>query len=302
MVERAVPQDFNLSKALLMNQFSRRRLFRGIILALAVCAAHGVPAFAQDNAGFDNKAEARATGAERTAQSTLWVLEVNYKSLRMIAVDLTDPKTGKKTKELVWYLVVKAINRPIKFKPIDEALIPVNTFDATPLPPLFAPDFTLVTNDDGVQRIYDDEILPEAHAAIIARERMPLKNSVEVVGEVPQLTEPDAEQEDARYLVAMWRGIDPETDYFSILFSGFSNGYRAGEGPNGDPQVLRKTLVQKYWRPGDRFEEEQVEIREIGDPQWIYLADEAKLPVSAEPEQPMPAPTTASTDAGPGAK
>jgi hypothetical protein len=50
---------------------------------------------------------------------------------------------------------------------------------------------------------------------------------------------------------------------------GFSNGYQLID-VDGKKEVVRKTLMQKYWRPGDRFDEREKEIRQDGDPQWIY--------------------------------
>ena len=52
--------------------------------------------------------------------------------------------------------------------------------------------------------------------------------------------------------------------------TGFSNGYEVTKGPNGDEIVLRKTLVQEYWRPGDELLQDEREIRSVGEPQWIY--------------------------------
>ena len=52
--------------------------------------------------------------------------------------------------------------------------------------------------------------------------------------------------------------------------SGFSNGYKVSAGPNGEEVVTRRTLMQKFWRPGDRFDQNEEEIRLKGEPQWIY--------------------------------
>ncbi len=40
--------------------------------------------------------------------------------------------------------------------------------------------------------------------------------------------------------------------------------------------VWRKTLMMKYWRPGDRHERFEGEIRMQGNPVWIYRPDEPK--------------------------
>lgn len=265
---------------------SRCRTALSVSIGLMVVILASSTAQAQRTGGFDIKAEALATGAERNAQSNLWVLEVNYKTLRMIPVTLTNPKTGERQRELVWYFVYKAINRPIERKSVQENVEPVNTFDAPPSPPIFAPEFTLVTNDNGVQHIYNDVILPEAQAAVIRREGLNLKNPVEIVGPVPEVTPYDSQNETALYGVAMWRDINPDTDSFMVVMSGFSNGYKIGTGPTGEPQILRKTLVQRYWRPGDRYEENEFEIRQFSEPQWVYVADEPQeLKQLSEPQQ-----------------
>ena len=328
-----------------MNLISRR-IALGIGLP-ALAAALFLPAQVvraqqvRSDRGFSYRANALASGDERNSQEGLWVLEVQYKSLRMIYIDLTDPKTGKQKKELIWYLAYKVLNRPFEGQQDDSDKKPLNQFDKPPNEkPIFVPEFTLMTADNGVQRIYEDEILPEAQAAIIKRERQTFRNSVEVVGPIPEITPFDATkmEENAIYGLAMWRGVNPETDYFTVFLSGFSNGYRYvkgpvsygqlselvdnGEllpsdtvwdgksdwvtaanvgdlfdkneqpaensdtaswyftstsdrfGPEGAPPVWRKTLTVKYWRPGDRFRQDEAEVRPVGDPKWIYRISE----------------------------
>ena len=314
------------------------------LLALAVVFWPSQPVRAQNvlsDRGFDYKAEARASGDERNSQQGLWVLEVQYKTLRMIFLDLTDLKTGKKKKELIWYFVYKALNRPVEGQQDDSDKEPVNQFDKPQSEkPVFAPEFTLVTNDNGAQNIYQDEILPEALAAIIKRERQDLKNSVEVVGTIPDPTPFEAARADENvvYGVAMWRGVTSKTDYFTVFLSGFSNGFRYVHGPvsydqlvklansgdllksdnvwdgkadwvtagnigglfdsneqplqdvdasswfytssgeeldlNSPPMVWRKTLSLEYWRPGDRFRQDETEVRPRTDPKWVYRISE----------------------------
>ena len=77
------------------------------------------------------------------------------------------------------------------------------------------------------------------------------------------------------YGVATWRNIDPETDFFSVTLRGFSNGYEIRPGPDGNPVVWRKSIVQKFTRRGDRFDPTQREFALDGEPQWVYLPDPA---------------------------
>ena len=326
------------------------------------------PVAAKPLRGFKIRVSSQASGEELNQQTDLWVLEVRFKPLRLISVNLTDPKTGKKTKQLVWYLVYRAVNRPLPFKGDPNGVNPQNVFDPTPGEPLFAPEFTLITNDNDSQKIYSDDILPEAQAAIAARERLPqLKNSVQVVGPVPKATPVDAKQDNAPiYGVVTWKGIDARTDFVTIYMSGFSNGYRHVRGPvpfntlsqalaqgqlrrttalwNGDTTqnwtnmhdlletsktnllkkqaieaanwffvvkpsasgppagsiLWRKTLVQRYWRPGDAIDQDEAEFftkgpnDEVFEPRWIYRPEAAPLASRATKPATKPAAKPAS--------
>ncbi len=318
------------------------------------------PAAAKPLRGFKIRVASQASGEERNQQTDLWVLEVRFKPLRLITLNLTDPKTGKKTKQLVWYLLYRAVNRPLPTKGDPNGVDPQNPFDPSPGKPLFAPEFTLVANDNDGQEIYSDNILPEAQAAIAIRERLPqLKNSVQVVGPIPEA----AKQDNAPvYGVVTWTGVDPRTDFVTIYISGFSNGYRYVRGPvpfgnltkaltdgqvrratavwNGkttqnwtnihdlletsktDPlkkqaieasnwfyvvkpdasgppansTLWRKTLVQRYWRPGDAIDQDETEFflkgpnDEVFEPRWVYRPE-------APPQSARPARTQTTTSA-----
>ncbi len=209
-------------------------LRRSICLMVAAVLSVGLlrPAEAQLKRGFVGTIEAQATGSELNAQSNLWVMDVTYKPLRMIRVNVTDPKTGKpsETTELVWYFIYKAVNRELIQREGEQDLFPVNTEDP-PFRPYFVPEFTLVSDDNGVQTTYHDEIHPEIQKAIMRRERMVLKNSVEVVQELPPAVPPGEEPKDPIFGVAIWRNVSPDVDYCRLFMSGFSNGYKYVRGP-----------------------------------------------------------------------
>jgi hypothetical protein len=294
--------------------------------------------------------------------------------------------------------VYKVVNRGLEQRTDDTDSTPVNVEDSQP-GSLFVPEFTLVADDNGVQRIYHDVIVPEAQEAVFRRERLPLQNPVEIIGPVPPVSPADVEKEEALYGVAIWTGIDPETDCFTILMSGFSNGYKAVKGPvtfdklkelaaSGElretdtvwadlsnwrleneeihacdlatagnlkqlseaewdqladwrlaseigglfsaadepppnaaefswyysvtsdrygqtlPPVWRRTIVQKYWRPGDRFDLKETEVRARRDlkrrePKWIYRPDGG--PVAAPPAPQTPPAEAAPPAAAPAA-
>ena len=158
-----------------------------------------------------------------------------------------------------------------------------------PRRPLFVPAFTLVTSKgvNGASQIVSDTVIPEAEPLIRAREKRELKNSVTVVREIPKLTPVGAPADEIIYGVAMWRGVDPETDFFTVFMGGFSNGYRVIRGPDDRPLIERRTIMQEFWRPGDSFDQKEVEIRLKGTPKWLYRPDVPKaVATPAEPKQP----------------
>ncbi len=201
-------------------------------LCLALVLGSSPRTFAQEEIRkeFPLVAQALPTGEELSSQKRLWIMEVHFKPVRMITVTLTNPDTGTRQKENVWYIVYKAINRPLPYKVDMTNTASVNDDDQEPLPQLFVPVLTLrtddVTNGQQVQKTFHDVILPEAQAAINRREGRDYKNSVEIIQEIPQPTPVDQGDANAIYGVAMFRGVDRTTDYFTIYMAGFSNGYR----------------------------------------------------------------------------
>lgn len=212
-----------------------------------------------------------SSGEERTSQSNLWVLDVYYKPMRMISVELTNPKTGEKKLEHVWYIAYRVVHRKSGER-IDEKA-PKNEVDPPVSPPLFIPEGTLVVTDNDRQDVFPDQVIPEALAAINKREKANYKTAVSVVAPLPEATEAGSGDDSAMAGVMMWRGIDPEADRYTVFLSGFSNGIRKLNGPDDMPIVQTKTIMQKYWRRGDRFDQKEPEI--IADPKdpeahWIY--------------------------------
>lgn len=203
------------------------------------------------------------SGEEFNRQPGIWALEVRFKPIRLLLVDLPDPKSPDKiTRQLVWYLAYRAINRAGETQARPSS-IPDEK-------PIFVPEFTLVTNDNGVQKRYYDRVIPVAQTAINRRERHNYKSSVELVGDLPQASPASGKIVQSLDGVAIWRGIDPKADRYTVYMTGFSNGYLVGKLPNGEEAVQRKTIEQKFWRPGDEFVQHEEEIRLEGDPRWMY--------------------------------
>lgn len=229
------------------------------------------------NRGFSISADISATGEERAAQKSLWVLDAVFKPMRMMRIDLTNPKTGKKEKTLVWYVVYKCVLRPIERPDDKDEFTPENAKVEPPGPSLFVPEITLITDDNGQKKIYPNQILPEAEAIINKRERAQFKNAVDIIGELPAETPAGAKKENAIYGVCLWTGIDPNTDYFTLLFYGLSNGYKQVKGSDGKLVTRRKVLIQQYWRPGDEFGQQEQEFRPKGNPYWAYLSNDPNV-------------------------
>ena len=244
------------------------RIARLMGLAGAVVGFLSTEVSAQSLRGGEIRFPAFASGEERTSQSDLWVMDVYFKPMRLIPVELTDPKTGEKKLEYVWYIVYRAFNHKLDQKGIDNS--PVNDLDAPVAPQQFIPEFTLVTTDNDRKEVFPDLVIPEALVAINKREKGNYKSAVNVVGPIPDATVPGSPDTVAIEGVAMWRGIDPDADRYTVFMTGFSNSIRKVEGPDGTPIIQTKTIMQKYWRRGDRFDQREVEISLEGDTQWIY--------------------------------
>jgi hypothetical protein len=251
-------------------------VFAGVAVGLAALAASSAHA---GDEGFSTVIRPSFSGEELRYQQDLWGLEVAIKPMRMVYVPITNPRTGAKSSEMVWYLVYKIVNRPLA-RPAAADTEPVNVEDAPP-PRIFAPRATLVLEDPDLHGAVADSIIPEAMQAIIARERLDLKTSVQIAGPLPKVTPADAKQDNAEYGVFMFRGVDPRTTAFSVYLSGFSNAYKMGKSESGAPSILRRTLVIPYRRPADEYDQFEKEIRQAAPAKWIYVPDEA--PAKSEP-------------------
>jgi hypothetical protein len=231
---------------------------------------------AEPDQGFSTVIQPAFTGEELRAQQDPWALEVSLKPMRMVFVPTTNPRTGAKSTETIWYLVYKVVRRPIVKPPEPADSLPVNVQDAAP-PPMCVPRAMLVIEDRDIRSAIPDSIVPEALAAIMAREHLDLKTSVQMAGPLPKVTAPDAKHENAEYGVFMFRGVDPRTTAFSVYLSGFSNAYKIGKDEAGKPLFLRRTIVVPYRRLGDQYDQFEKEIRQTGATKWIYVPDEAAV-------------------------
>jgi hypothetical protein len=252
----------------------RCRLLAMLIALFTLMIGAGLPAAnAASENGFSTIIRPSLTGEEIGAQDALWTLDVSVKPMRMVFVQITNPRTGEKSSELVWYLVYKIVNRPAPKRPGGTDTVPVNVEDPPPAP-VFVPRATLVTEDHDIHKVIVDSIVPEALAAINAREHLDLKTSVQIAGALPKVTPAGSKEENAVYGVFMFRGVDPRTTAFSVYLSGFSSLYKIGKDASGNPLHLRRTIQIPFRRPADEFDQYEKEIRQQGDPKWVYVPDE----------------------------
>ena len=263
----------------------RRCIFLPALLGVALAvSSRPAPVQAQVNRGYNRVIRIYATGEERNRQPDLWVLEVHLKQMRMRWVDVTvDSETGETKRELVWYLVYKAINRTIDSGEDSTDTTPVNALDPVPQRPKFIPEFTLTTYSDRDTEIPDyedsDQPLPEAVAAINRVEsHRPgdpvLADTVTMIRDLPEPVDEGDDSGEWMYGVATWRNVDPETDFFKVTMAGFSNGYQVTEDEEGNRVTWRKVLVQRFTRQGDRYDPTQVEFRFDGQPEWTYQPEQ----------------------------
>ncbi|MEW4565271.1 hypothetical protein AB1K70_22290 [Bremerella sp. JC770] len=219
----------------------------------------------------------------------VWGLEFSFKPVRMIEVGVPQP-SGKLQKKLIWYMVFKVTNNgnPLRHVPVkdqfDNVKFEVQQIDDLPSAPIrFFPRFVLETKDTKQKKEYLDRIIPSAIEKIAERETggSKLYNSVEISRfDIPVTT---ADKDNSIWGVVTWEDVDPDTDFFSIYIDGLTNAFRyedadenydASSNPLAYRKYQQKTLKLNFWRPGDRLDENEREIR-LGSPgevdyEWIF--------------------------------
>ncbi|MCC9607119.1 hypothetical protein LOC68_14435 [Blastopirellula sp. JC732] len=216
---------------------------------------------------------------------TIWGLEFAFKPIRMIEVDVPQP-TGKMQRKTLWYMVyrIRNMGNPLESKATTfetgDTVYEATQLSSSTQPIRFIPRFILESSDQ--KKEYLDRLVPVAMAPIAAREMggTTLYDSVSVNRfDVPVSSE---EVDNAIWGVAIWEDIDPDTDYFSIYVQGLTNAYKwtddaekvVPDNIGGQRAFTLKTLKLNFWRPGDRYNEHEDEIR-FGAPgqvdyEWVY--------------------------------
>ena len=99
---------------------------------------------------------------------------------------------------------------------------------------------------------------------------IPLLGAVNIMGMIPPSQKRGVD--DAVYGVAVWEGVDPKADSFSVYVRGLSDGYQVVTPPGQtEPQIRYKTLRLDFNRLGDEYNLNEQEIRPAEPPyEWIY--------------------------------
>lgn len=208
-----------------------------------------------------------------TLRRPIWELELSFKPLRMVEVDIPQP-TGKMQRKLIWYLVYRVSNRGLARRPkavADEHGQETFEIERINYPTRrFFPHFVLESLE--YKKAYMDRIIPAAQKVIQARENpgadIKLHNSIEI-SQVP-VPLSDDRIERGIWGVVTWEDVDPRIDFFSIYVRGLTNAfkfvdppgaYKAGQPPGSGREFTHKTLQLNFWRPGDSVLEHEEEVR-----------------------------------------
>ena len=209
----------------------------------------------------------------------IWCLELTFKPVRMIWVDVPQA-SGKMQRKLIWYLVYHVKNTGGNLKPVkkDDGTVVIEPVNREIR---FFPTFVLEAHE--YNKAYLDRVIPVAIPVIQEKEdpNRKLLDSVEVSSKLLPVSTDLVDK--SVWGVATWEDIDPRVDYFSVYAAGLTNAYKWIDKPRefkpGDPptkgrQLLQKNLMLNFWRPGDRYREDERIIR-YGIPgkvdySWVY--------------------------------
>jgi len=203
----------------------------------------------------------------------VWCLELSFKPLRMIEVDVPQDN-GRLQRKLIWYMVYRVRNTGAGITGDVKSDGSFVTTEKPTEPIRFIPEFVLASHDrSGGQRVrkaYLDRIVPTALGPIRLRE-LPqgrMLHSVEMARQ--ELPIEAGRTQQGVWGVAMWEDVDPQIDFFSVYVRGLANAYRwtdppgaykKGNPPGAGRRFTYKTLQLNFWRPGDELDQNEREIR-----------------------------------------
>jgi hypothetical protein len=230
--------------------------------------------------------KALAVAKDVVFEHEVYMLEITLKPMRMVFVDIPTTE-GRFDRKQIWYLLYRVKNTGKVWKHSVEGgnAKPVEVVSDKPI--RFIPRFTLESWKP--KKIYPDQIIPVAIPEIEKREdagrrlknvadvvpepAAKLHNTIEMMRDIP----PSPEGLDLSvWGVATWEDIDPTIDHFSVFIQGLTNAYHWEDAKAGDPPAYvykpgnplgtgrkrtQKTLRINFWRPSDRYDEHEEEIR-----------------------------------------
>jgi RNA polymerase sigma factor (sigma-70 family) len=173
----------------------------------------------------------------------VWTLDFHFKDPRLLTVEL--PPLHQQV--VVWYLQYNVAN---------------DTREAH----TFVPEFELVTADKN--SAHRDHVLPKVEEAIRKAEDptglLKIHSSASIAAEPIPPARPGAKPE-AVHGVAVWDGVHPDADGFTVFVSGLSNAWSVTEPapPDTKPVLRRKTLQLNFKRVRDRMEF-------VPPARWVY--------------------------------
>ncbi len=196
----------------------------------------------------------------------IWCLEFTFKPVRMMWVDVPQAG-GRMERKLIWYMIYHVRNTGEHLRPTkqDDETHAIGAIDREMR---FFPTFVLESHE--YQKPYLDRVIPTAIQAIQQKEdpNRTLLNTVDVGSQKIPVSHGLIDR--SVWGVATWEDVDPRVDTFSVSVAGLSNAYQwddppgafqAGDPPTTGRQLLQKTLVLNFWRPGDEYVEDKRQIR-----------------------------------------
>jgi hypothetical protein len=217
------------------------------------------------------RAASNSTFVERAADleypRDVWCLEFAFKPPRRLEVDIPEPGLRMR-REAIWYLVyrVKNVGGRRLIADVDDKGQPDRSSrseETFQRPIRFLPHFVLESREglgssEGLAsyRAYLDRVVPSAMEEIRRRED-PARGLLDSAAMSATPLEPGEE----RWGVAVWEGIDPRIDSFSIYVRGLTNAIRwrkrpgaeiaADDTPGDHLEQVLESLRLDFWRPGD---------------------------------------------------
>ncbi len=223
----------------------------------------------------------------------VWQYEFGFLGLRQLKIEATGPDGGDRVKN-IWYLAYRVRNTGVavshdkvpdpRFGHVDHV---INTapgeLDPNTLPGRFFPVFTLSgwVQDaaTGTYQLveYKDRVLPGVKE-LVAREEDPDETYLDTVQMVRQVLErfPADSGQGGTWGLAVWYNVDPAIDFVTVKVNGLTNAFRLERNPDGELDVIAKTLQLNFWRPGDRIDEDE-DVVDYGIPLLDNSLDQSEI-------------------------